>query len=94
VGTRRLARGVQYRHQLGVVGTVLVTYRASRREAAAARQLVEVGRAGRAVNNAMIGSVDGDERPNLAIGLVLQHPFPGDGDAETMGDGCPRAWRQ
>jgi len=85
-GTRRLPRGVQYREQLSVVGTVLVAYRAARREAAAARQLVEVGRAGRAVNDAVIGSVDGDERPHLAIGIVLQHPFPRHGDAETVGD--------
>src|SRR6202048_3914066 len=85
-GTRRLARGVQYREQLGVVGTVLVAYRAARREAAAARQLVEVGRVGRAVNDAEIGSGDGDERPHLAIGIVLQHPFPRHGDAETVGD--------
>src|SRR5258708_37751395 len=40
-GTRRLARGGQYREQLGVVGTVFVAYRAARREAAAARQLVQ-----------------------------------------------------
>src|SRR5260370_32143801 len=85
-GTRRLPRGVQYREQLSVVGTVLVAYRAARREAAAARQLVEVGRAGRAVNDAVIGSVDGDERPNLAIGIVLHHPFRPHGDAETVGD--------
>src|SRR5580700_6712381 len=43
-GTQRLPRGVQHREQLSVVGTVLVAYRAARREAAAARQLVEVGR--------------------------------------------------
>src|ERR1700737_2630873 len=59
-GTRRLPRGVQYREQLSVVGTVLVAYRAARREAAAARQLVEVGRAGRAVNDAVIGGDDVD----------------------------------
>src|ERR1700726_3416042 len=85
-GTRGLPRGVQYREQLSVVGTVLVAYRAARREAATASQLVEVGRAGRAVNYAVIGSVDGDERPHLAIGIVLQHPFPRHGDAETVGD--------
>src|ERR1700692_427320 len=62
--TRSLARGVQYREQLGVVGTVLIAYRAARREAAAAHKLVEVERVGRAVDNAMIGSVDGDEGPN------------------------------
>ena len=82
----RLARGVQHREQLSVVRTVLVAYRAARREAAAARQLVEVGRAWRAVNDAVIGSVDGDETPHLAIGIVLQHPFPRYGDAETVGD--------
>ena len=55
------------------------------REASTARELVEVARAGRAVNDAVIGSID-RQRPHLAIGIVLQHPFPRHGDAETVGD--------
>src|SRR4029077_6371659 len=51
-GARRLACGVQDREQLRMVGTVLVAYRAARREAAEARLLEEVGRVGRAVNDA------------------------------------------
>ena len=85
-GRRRLARGVQDREQLGVVRPVLVADRAARREAAAAHELVEIGGARRAVDDAVIGPVDGDERPNRAIGIVLQHPFPRHGDAETVGD--------
>ena len=69
-----------------MVGTVLVAYRAIRREAAEARLLEEVGRVGRAVNDTVIRSFDGDERPHLAIGIVLQHPFARHGRAETVGD--------
>src|SRR5215471_14782264 len=82
--TWRFPSTVESRKQRSVIRSVLSTHGTVRGEASILRKLPIVRRVGRAVDDAMVRPIHGNQRTDQTIGVVLAHPLASKGNPKAV----------